>query len=62
MSETEYILVEQSLKALEEMTGFEALLVSSEPRMGDDGARPYALLRDGPRRRAAAGVRSPKQS
>jgi hypothetical protein len=47
MSETEHILLEQSLKALEETTGLEALWVSSEPRRKDDGARPDALIRVG---------------
>jgi hypothetical protein len=47
MSETEHTLLEQSLKALEEATGIEALLVSSEPQTGDDGARADALIRVG---------------
>lgn len=47
ISETEHILLERSLKALEETTGLEALLVSSEPRKRDDGAQPDALIRVG---------------
>lgn len=47
MSETEHILLEQSLKALEETTGLEARLVSTEPRTGDDGAWPDALIKIG---------------
>ena len=47
MSETEHILLKQSLKALEETTGLEALLFSTEPRTKDDSARPDALIRVG---------------
>lgn len=47
MSETEHILLAQSLKALEESTGIEALLISSEPPTKDDGVRPDALIRVG---------------
>jgi hypothetical protein len=54
MSETEHTLLEQSLKALKETTGLEAQLVSTEPRAGDDGARPDALIR------LSSGGRGPK--
>lgn len=45
MNETEYTLLEQTLKALEETAGLEALPVSYESRTGDDGARADALIR-----------------